>query len=92
MRTLPTSVSTVPVLATLLVLTAWLYFFSIIMLVGAKDLVAIGAINEAKAEGRRLGQRQKRRFHSTRCSESSAPQRMRHSRREASSSKEWNMH
>lgn len=39
------------VLATLLVLTAWLYFFSMIMLVGA-EVVAIGAIKEAKAEGR----------------------------------------
>jgi membrane protein len=42
------------VLFTLLVLTAWLYFFSMIMLVGA-EVVATGAIRESQAEGRSVG-------------------------------------
>jgi uncharacterized BrkB/YihY/UPF0761 family membrane protein len=42
------------VLFSLLVLTAWLYFFSIILLVGA-EVVAIGAIREAQSEGQAVG-------------------------------------
>jgi YihY family inner membrane protein len=42
------------VLFPILVLTAWIYFFAVILLVGA-ELVAIGAIREAQAQGRQVG-------------------------------------
>jgi len=42
------------VLVPILVLTAWIYFFSMIMLIGA-EVVAIAAINQAKAQGRQVG-------------------------------------
>jgi membrane protein len=38
----------------LLVLTAWIYFFCMILLVGA-EFVAIRALRDARAEGRRIG-------------------------------------
>lgn len=42
------------VLASLLVLTAWIYFFSIILLIGA-EFVALGALDEASAAGQAVG-------------------------------------
>ena len=42
------------VLASLLVLTAWIYFFSIILLVGA-EVVALGALDEARKSGQEVG-------------------------------------
>jgi YihY family inner membrane protein len=42
------------VLFPILVLTAWIYFFSVILLIGA-EVVAIGAIDQAKQEGQEVG-------------------------------------
>jgi YihY family inner membrane protein len=42
------------VLVPILVLTAWIYFFSVILLVGA-EVVAIGAIREAQKQGQSVG-------------------------------------
>jgi uncharacterized BrkB/YihY/UPF0761 family membrane protein len=41
-------------IASLLVLTAWIYFFSLILVVGA-EVVAFEAIEQAKQEGREIG-------------------------------------
>jgi membrane protein len=42
------------VLVPILILTAWIYFFSVILLVGA-EIVAIGAIREALRQGQSVG-------------------------------------
>ena len=42
------------ILASLLVLTAWIYFFSMISMIGA-EVVAISAINDAKRRGESIG-------------------------------------
>lgn len=44
------------VMATVLILTAWIYFFSVILMIGA-EVVAVDAIEEAKEDGEKVGPR-----------------------------------